>query len=253
MAEFSLFDADWRQGSVFKAELPIPSVKVMEGGPPRLVEETHGLWAVATQDCDLSTFPVTEHESIVELRPVFDCDPPSDWGIRARKLLLSKDLYCLSESPRLHISPAALMQFRDKTESPLTDGRTRAFKTWLGLRYDRPAVPPEYVDLMRAIAQAVEKPKTETQNQVHDVLVEINEDDPPLYRVFVVIVDGADHTVIRAWVADRLCRVDGELGALEALEVGTKAEVSLEVIENSYAASLSQVTWGKASGPVGAT
>ncbi|MGW2226600.1 hypothetical protein [Streptomyces formicae] len=252
MTDFSLFDAGWRQGSLLECELPLSAIIVNPEGIPQTTSRQQGFWVLVTQDCDLSGFSVTSNEPTVELRPVYREDPPSDWGIRARRLLLADDIFLISEAPRLTVSPAALMQLRECMLPTLDDGRLVALKTWLGLRYDRPAVPPELVELMKAVAKAFNRPRGPLQGKVHDILVEVEEADNPLFGVFVVITEDVDPEAVRSWAAGRISDVPGELGVLETLEVGTRAEVSLELLENSYSADLSQITWGKSNGPLGA-
>jgi hypothetical protein len=253
VTDFSLFDAGWRQGSLFEASLQISAIVVnSERGAPESSSWQHREWIVATQDCDLSGASVASNEPSIELRPVYRENPPSDWGIRARRLLLADGCFLISESPRLTISPAALVNLRDGLQPSLADGRLKAFKSWLGLRYDRPAVPPELVDLMRAVAKTFNRPRGPLQHKIHDILVEVEEAEHPLYGVFVVTVDDVDPEAVRTWAAGRLADVPGDLGTLAGVEVGTRAEASLELLENSYSADLSQITWGKPDGPQGA-
>ena len=154
MTDFSLFDAGWRQGSLLEATLSLSAIVVSPEGVPETASWQHDFWVLVTQDCDLSGSSVASNEPSIELRPVYREDPPSDWRIRARRLLLTEGSFLLSESPRLTISPAALMHLRAGLQPSLDDGRLKALKTWLGLRYDRPAVPSELVDLMTTIAKA---------------------------------------------------------------------------------------------------
>ena len=273
MAELSLFDLGWRQGSVLRARLSLPSatlqrqwksVAIRWGSAVsrrnglgddiariRLVK--HDAWAVASQDCDLSSCTASDDEECLELRPLYTDGVPPDFGIRSRKLRLTDELYAHADSPRLNVSPMllnALAKFRDPA---LPDNsRILAFKKWLGLRYDRPAVPPEHGDLMKAIAEAVSRKEPEVQGKLHDILVQLSDEQPPLYQVFAVIVSESDEQRIREWLATRLADIPSELGVLEMIDAGTKAQVSLELIETSYAADLSKLTWGKKGGPRGA-
>lgn len=252
MADFSLFDAEWRQGSLVSAGLQLPSIVLSALGEPELETQEHDLWLVANQDCDLCVFSAVDNTPLVELRPVYQVNPPGDWGIRSRKLLLAEGLYLLAESPRLHISPSALMKYRAARTGDLENSRILALKSWLGLRYDRPAVPPELGPLMKSLAVALDKPRGAVQHQIHEILVSADALDPPQYEVFVVIADDVDPKTVRAWASSRLADVPSSVGLLAGLEVGTRAETSLDLLENSYAADLSQITWGKASGPLGA-
>lgn len=43
---------------------------------------------------------------MIELRPVLDEDPPSDWGIRSRRFLLDEGAYIGADAPRCVVTPA---------------------------------------------------------------------------------------------------------------------------------------------------
>src|ERR1039457_1611144 len=153
----SLYAGGWRQGSVFTAALP-PNYLVEEGGNPGLRSETHQRWVVASQDCDLDNTDEGESEATIELRPVFMDDPPEDWGIRSSKLLVADGEYLVANSPRVTISGRALSAILDGgnlDRHEFSPHRRLALKTWLGLRYDRPAVPTVLVPLAQRISEEV--------------------------------------------------------------------------------------------------
>ncbi|MGH8827624.1 MAG: hypothetical protein ACRDVZ_08530, partial [Jiangellaceae bacterium] len=87
------------------------------------------------------------------------------------------------------MTPALLNVIQPSRQPPLVEGRALAFKTWLGLRYDRPAVPDHLVDLGREIAKRCEtKGSRETAKKVHDVLMQFNDTQtPPHVALFAVI------------------------------------------------------------------
>lgn len=235
-----------------RASLRVSRATLGESGPC-YEEKNYHLWVIASQDCDLDSYPISENSALVELRPVFDEGVPSDYGIRSRKLRLSDQYYTESEEPRLHVSPALLMTFLGGREGSLSEARTLAFKTWLGLRYDRPAVPPEHLPLMRAVVDALSKRKELVlTGSIHDVLVQVSANDPPEYVVFIVIEHESVRDDVRAWVAEKLAEIDPAIGILENLQAGTKAQLSLEFLESSYAADLTKITWSKPTGPIGA-
>lgn len=112
---------------------------------------------VARQDCDLDQTGSADAKPSVELRLVFLERSHTDWGIRSARFLLTESEYVRSTSPCLLVSaavPRALLAGgagRRNVESACR----QAFTTWLGLRYDRPAVPPTLLPLAKRIAEVV--------------------------------------------------------------------------------------------------
>ena len=184
---------------------------------------------------------------MIELRPVLDEDPPSDWGIRSRRFLLGEGAYVDADAPRCVVTPALLSTRRSGREAALDGARSRAFKSWLGLRYDRPAVPEHLVDLAREIARRCSGGRGRAiGEQVHDVLMQFDANAQPVQvALFGVVADDTDAEAVRLWLADVARRVNLDLGVVAAIDVGTRAQTSLELVETSYAADLSQLTWGR--------
>ncbi len=209
--------------------------------------QSYGRWVVCTQDCDLRSSRIDSHRPVVELRPVLDEDPPCDWGIRSRRFLLDQGAYVDTDAPRCVVTPALLSTMRPGREAALDEARSRAFKTWLGLRYDRPAVPEHLVDLAREIARRCSGGSGRTiSEQVHDVLMQFDESTQPVQvALFGVIVDDAGAEAVRVWLADVATRINSDLGVVTVIDVGTRAQTSLELVETSYAADLSQLTWSR--------
>jgi hypothetical protein len=119
-----------------------------------------------------------------------------------------------------------------------------ALKTWLGKRYDRPAVPDEWLPLAKRIALEVKKKKyRETTTHVRDVLMQFEEGDPARYSLIAVVTREADSADVRRWLADVAAGVPNTLGVADDIRVGTADQVALSVIETSYAADVTQVTW----------
>ena len=77
------------------------------------------------------------------------------------------------------------------------------------------------------------------------------EEEPVHIALFAVIVDDANANVVRQWLGTIATRVNPNLGVVSAVDVGTRGETSLELLETSYAADLSQLTWSGCD-PVGA-
>ncbi len=67
--------------------------------------------------------------------------------------------------------------------------------------------------------------------------------------VFAVVTDDANRDEAREWLADSVVGLPNAV--IEEIEVGTRDEVSLAFVEESYSADLSQVTW-KGETPTGA-
>ncbi|MCY4369374.1 MAG: hypothetical protein OXF41_08115, partial [bacterium] len=68
---------------------------------------------------------------------------------------------------------------------------------------------------------------------------------PVRVALFGVVADDAAPEAVRAWLADVATRINLDLGVVAAIEVGTRAQTPLELVETSYAADLSQLTWGR--------
>ena len=188
----------------------------------------------------------------IEARAVLRHDPPQDWGIRSRLFKLTADDYVEADMPRLYITPALLSAFHDY-RSDITNDRALAFKTWLGLRYDRPAVPRHLVAFAKEIAKRCRRPGgKEPAARVHDVLMQFSDNaDPPQAALFAVVERPEDKEPARQWLASVALAINTDLGVIAHIDVGTKDETSLFLIETSYAADVSQLTWRDES-PTGA-
>lgn len=253
----TLHDRGWHQGRLARVTLDLVTVDLDEAGTPVATGTPHELWVVATQDCDLARLPLDDAASVVELRPVDEADRPPPWGIRARRLRLTDTLYTDADRPRVHVSARVLHRRAEPLPAP-ADAVLVAFKTWLGRRYDRPAVPEAVAPLMTALAEAIEQAaKADADGfaaDTRDVLVQVDEATaPPRYGLYAVVTDDADRAAVRRRLTDIATRVPVELGIPDRIEVATAAEVSLELIETSYAADTARITWrGRHPDPRGA-
>jgi hypothetical protein len=86
---------------------------------------------------------------------------------------------------------------------------------------------------------------------VRDVLMQFGPGDRPEYALVAIVLEDADKTMIRKWLADVSLRIPSDLGTASRLEVVTSKEASLHLLENSYAADVTQITWRR-NGPQGA-
>jgi hypothetical protein len=233
----NLYDLGWQQGTMFSQSLSA----VVIGRPDVIFDR----WIVCTQDCDLSSSSPTSTEAIVELRPVLKKSPPADWGIRSSRLLLNSQEYVDASTARVQVTAAKICEFDGARDAQLLDERLRAFKTWLGRRYDRPAVPEHFINLAREIAKrCVVRSGRQIAQAIHDVLMQFSEDsDPPQVALYAVATDEADLASVKRWLADVASRIDTKLGVVAHIGVQTRAQTSLQLIETSYSADLSQLTW----------
>jgi hypothetical protein len=241
----SLYVDGWRQGSIFHLNLIGRRHILGENGQPAEEMVAADTWVVASQDCDLAAAMPEDNAAVVEIRPVLD-DDTGDWGIRSRKLRIDDRRCVVAEGSPERASPALLHHAARATrESPLPDGRASAFKTWLGLRFDRPAVPDHLVPLAQDIASRVRRRDGRgTAAKVHDVLMQFDDSTEPLRAaLFAVVEYDADREAVRRWLADVAKAVPTDLGVVIQVDVGTKSETSLELIETSYAADASRITW----------
>jgi hypothetical protein len=243
----NLYADGWRQGSIFHVELTFHGCVLGSDSTATGKAVTSTTWVIASQDCDLAAASLSDNEAVIEVRPVLESDTDtSDWGIRSHELRLDDTRCVQSDGIPGRVSPALLHQLaRDAREPPLAGGRAVALRTWLGLRFDRPAVPDHLVPLARDIAKRVRRPGgREIAAGVHDVLMQFDESGASLRAVlFAVVTDDADRETVRRWLADVAKAVPATLGVVVEIDVGTKAETSLELVETSYTADASQITW----------
>jgi hypothetical protein len=243
----SLYEDGWRQGTLFEALMPLDAVILGEAAQPERRLGMHSRWVVATQDCDLYQVEAGDAEPAIEIRPVFTEDPPHDWGIRSALLLLTERDYLRSASPRAVVSAAVLTALKDAgtTIRQIDPMRRRAFTIWLGKRYDRPAVPTELIPLAKQIGEAVKARRNRpTGARIRDVLMQFDESaNPPRYSLFAVLDNAADEDEVRLWLSEIALKVPAHLGVADELEAATARGISLELIETSYSADVSQLTW----------
>lgn len=253
----SLYAAGWRQGSIIEFELPLDAAILDQSGIPERSPGLHGGWAVATQDCDLAYADVADPDPAIELRPLYTSGAPVDWGIRSAKLRLTDYEYTQATAPRPTVAPAVLtaIMAQGAVRREPSESRRQAFTTWLGLRYDRPAVPDDLVPLARRISQEVASGETRAIGvRVRDVLMQFGDGQPPRYSLFAVLDDPADEAVVRAWLALVAQAVPVALGVADQIEAAGADGIALSTIEISYSADVSQVTWPRSRpDPEGAT
>jgi hypothetical protein len=245
----SLYSCGWRQGSTFELEL-VWSAMVVEDGTGMIEQRTRNdRWIVATQDCDLARAGIDDNEPVIEVRPLAEGRGSGDWGIRSAALRVTDSLVVEARSCRLLVSPRLLHEHAAGARVTIDDGRAIALKTWLGLRYDRPAVPEEFVDLARAIAKSVKRQrKHKLEDATHDILMQLQPGEPPRFVLYAVVVKhadgGADEGQVAAWLSAVALDIDPTLGVLAAPPIVVdKSRLSLAVLEASYAADLSAITW----------
>jgi hypothetical protein len=256
----SLYEAGWRQGSIVEIELPLDVVVLGSSGQPERLAGAHSLWAVATQDCDLDRADVADPDPGIEMRPLFTRDPPEDWGIRSARLLLTDSEYAIANSPRVMVSPEVLGAILEAgaLRKDVEFARRQAFTTWLGLRYDRPAVPNHIVPLAKRIsAEVARKEHREIGARVRDVLMQFDDDGPDnqqRYSLFAVLHDSSDEDDVRAWLARIALAIPTEVGVADRIEAASAEAISFSTVESSFAADVSQVTWRRDQpDPEGAT
>ena len=243
----SLYEAGWRQGSIVAATLPFDAVVVDHAGEVIRQQGQHERWVVATQECDLDLTEADDTQPTVELRAVHTDSPPQDWGLRSSRFRLTESDYVFTSDPRVSASAAvltALLAAGAQRLDPI-ETRSRAFAIWLGLRYDRPALPPELVPPAHSIAEEVRRRQGRVvAARVRDVLMLFDESTEPIrYSLFAVLEEERDGELVREWLAGIASRVPPEMGIGDQFEAATAERISLQLIEQSYAADVTQLTW----------
>jgi hypothetical protein len=155
--------------------------------------------------------------------------------------------YAYANAPRLTVSPQVLTTILESgaARRDVAFARRQAFTTWLGLRYDRPAVPGHLVPLARRISTEVARNKHRTITaRVRDVLMQFDDDDDPVrYSLFGVLDNPDDESDVRAWLARISQAVPTELGMADRIEAAGAEGIAFSTIESSYSADVSLVTW----------
>jgi hypothetical protein len=245
----TVYAAGWRQGTVLEASINVVStVRNSTSGRPDQLQQSHSLWVLVTQDCNLFRMRVNVNSPVVELRQVHDSDPPLHEGIHARKFLLDAGSghYVIDDKPSSFVSPRFLCDPVLVTRNyQLSDHRVLALKTWLGNRYDRPAVPNELVPLARAIANSVKSgEEADLAGKVRDVYMKFEgSGDDVRFSLYALTTHDADRVKIREWLTTCALQVSSGLGLPSGIEAAPASEVSFETVETLYCADLSQLTW----------
>ena len=209
---------------MFTCELPLDSVVLDIGGAPGRHQTEHSRWIVATQDCDLDGTDKDDGQPTIELRPVFRHDTPPDWGIRSIRYRLTDTEHVHGLSPRTFVSAALLSAVNDGThggrDADLDSARQRGLKTWLGLRYDRPAVPNDLTALARRIASEVNQKRHRLMGRrLRDVLMQFDSTvEPVRFSLFAVLERPEDREPAREWLAEIATAIPDSLGIADQLD-----------------------------------
>lgn len=231
MPAANLHDDGWCQGSLIRAML---SVRVLDQVGDTVQEkiEQHELWLLTAQDCDLAQTKVSNGTRNFELRPVYPikADDKVD-GIRTRVIKITEELVLRADCPRLVLTAKALTILKDKRENALDSERRRDVKTWLGLRYDRPAVPTRFEKVNAALEKVFSEAFPDNlKGQIRDVLVYYHSETE--INLFVITRKTADKNAIVDWldgVADGLDNI-----TTRARYVEDSSRTPLSVLETYY-------------------
>ena len=244
----NLYADGWRQGSVVECELEATHLTIDaidDGVNP--ITQTYSSWMVCTQDCDLHNAELEANEPLIELRPILSDERLRDWGVRNRHFVVAPGRCIDANAVRCLVTPSLLGSLALGRKDGLNEERRRFFKTWLGLRYDRPAVPEQLIPLARQIAaRCSDRSGRDISSRVHDVLMQFDPSQTPVRFVLFGIVDKSDDkSEVRSWLADVGNRIDAKLGIMSDAIVETRSDTPLQVVEESYSADLSQLTWSR--------
>lgn len=252
--------AGWEQGCRLRLPLPLTRVIVV-GTAPKPYTVQHDEWVLVAQDCDLAWNAVVGSNSLVELRPVFRDDPPENWGIRDAHFRLDEaGAYLIDSEPAVRVTPDVVLAAEHACQ--VHTEPARRLKTWLGLRYNRPAVPQKYVPLARDLAKRLRK-KTHrhAEERVRDILAtfETAADGTVEFNLVAVVPhedaqgDPALVDTTREWLSQIALAVPESLGLNTDVLALTDENVSLAFLESSYSLDVSTLSWpNTALGPTGA-
>jgi hypothetical protein len=163
--------------------------------------------------------------------------------LRSRTILVKDDLVLRSDSKKLTLTARAINSLKAKRENDLDEERRVQIKTWLGLRYDRPAIPTPFVSLGERLKKAyLDDLPIEFIGIVRDVWVYFENEHE--VRIFVILVDvqkgRADD--VRDWVADVAATLSDENIAVRELHVEGPDRTPLSVLQTYYGLGLAELS-----------
>ncbi len=236
-----LFAEGWRQGSLIRARLSVRTLDIVGDGIGQL-DRDFEVWLLATQDCDLDQTRCSDKAREFELRPVFDAVGPQVDGVRSRTLSISETTVLKADGPKLTLTARALHKLKPYRENSLSDVKRREIKTWLGLRYDRPAVPVPFDQVaMEDIHPALfDHLPTELEGRIRDVLVYY--ESATDVRLFAVLRDSGDREICIDWLDDAAKRLGSRGISVVERHAEDGTGTSLAVIETYYGLTSSELS-----------
>jgi hypothetical protein len=233
----SLHDEGWRQGSLIRESLDVHFLGLKNDGTIEDRTLHHGLWLLVTQDCDLDQTRITNLTRQLELRPVYaqTTDDKVD-GWRTRNVLVKEGLVLRADSPKLTLSVAALQALKPKREDDVEEDRRVQIKTWLGLRYDRPAIPKPFVPSAELLyARIIAELPDRFRNVVRDSWVYFEEDAS--IRLFLILGDDHQDRVqeVLDWLDDDVIPALIDQGVIvRERQAATSRGTSLWILQTYY-------------------
>lgn len=231
-----LYDEGWRQGALIRAPLEVHYLDSDAGvAAPR--STTYDLWLLATQDCDLAQTSATNTTRQFELRPVLPRDEGDKLdGLRSRTVLVRDNLVLRADSPKLTLTARALSTLKDKREDDLSPVRRAEIKAWLGLRYDRPAVPRRFEELARLLKRHfIENIPPSIRGALRDVWVYFESETE--VRVFAILSEAADslRDAVLDWIDDTSGQIlDSDGIVIIERQAESSRGTSLWILQNYY-------------------
>jgi hypothetical protein len=197
--EPNLHSEGWRQGSLIAAALHTLTLDADDAGRLTSKEQEFDMWMLCSQDCDLANTGTTNATREFELRPVYHHTGKKVDGIRSRVARVTNDRVLNSDSPRLTLTARALQALLPSRLDNVGDTRRRELKTWLGLRYDRPAVPEAFVETQKTLAGVFfAGVPADLDGMLRDILIYY--ESASEIRVFAVLKPNADREVVIDWL-----------------------------------------------------